>query len=169
MKVFDHSDINKSLAAILFSAPKSDKALSVINESAATYGIDYDSLLQDDFKIMALSASGITQDLFYALKDQSPFSIEEWALLLHISKRTIIRYKNDKKSFNSLSSDRIIELTKVIKRGVEVFGDRVKFNAWIRSNCYALGNVKPMYLMKNATGIQIILDQIGRIEHGILA
>ena len=168
MIIFNNAEIGKQLALILSPSDTSDQS-NVAMEAEGIYGLSYDALLEDDYRVMTLSEKGISQNLFYALKDVSPFNLEEWARFLHLSRRTIIRYKNEQKPFETLSTDRIIEISKLIKRGVEVFGTTKNFNYWLRSPVFALGNVPPMDFLQSSFGIKIILDQLGRIEHGILA
>ncbi len=168
MAVFNSLKINETLALIMATS-LSDSNDTIVSEPGVPYGMSFDVLLQDDFRIMQLSSLGISQDLFYGIKDVSPFSLDEWAAFLHISKRTIMRHKNDQKSFEALSSDRIIVLSRLLIRGAEVFGTVYKFNLWLRSPVFALGGELPFNLLKSATGIQVIIDELGRIEHGILA
>jgi uncharacterized protein (DUF2384 family) len=50
-----------------------------------------------------------------------------------------------------------------------VFGDKERFNVWLNATNIALGNVKPKDLLDNTFGISLLKDELGRIEHGILA
>lgn len=51
----------------------------------------------------------------------------------------------------------------ILGRGIEVFGDEEKFRDWYSTECPALGNKKPSECSDND-----VLDQLGRIEHGII-
>ena len=54
-------------------------------------------------------------------------------------------------------------------RGAEVFGDMENFSIWLHSENVGLGNIIPKNLLKTTFGIQLLMDELGRIEHGILA
>lgn len=106
---------------------------------------------------------------FKKVADKVPFTQQEWASILHISERTLQRYAKDNSSFNFGVIDRILQIDKVIKRGTEVFGNMDKFIRWLRSNPPALEGRISIEALKTIDGINMVLNQIGRIEHGVLA
>ncbi|HEY5391845.1 MAG TPA: antitoxin Xre/MbcA/ParS toxin-binding domain-containing protein, partial [Hanamia sp.] len=79
------------------------------------------------------------------------------------------RYSNDNGSFNSGVIDRILQVKKVLERGEEVFGSYEKFNLWLRGNPYMLEGQLSLHSLSSFDGINNVLTQLGRIEHGILA
>lgn len=58
---------------------------------------------------------------------------------------------------------------KVYKRAVEVFGGEEKALRWMEYPSVALGNIAPLELLNTSAGVQMLLDELGRIEHGIFA
>ncbi len=83
------------------------------------------------------------------------------------------RKKNDDKeknsSFKSQQSERILEIKQLYGKGVEVFGDRDGFDQWLIIENLPLGRIRPIDLLDTAVGIQMVMDELVRIEHGILA
>lgn len=61
------------------------------------------------------------------------------------------------------------QLNSLFNYGIEVFGNKDKFNAWLEIKNPALGNIKPKELLNNAAGIYLLKDELTRIEYGILA
>lgn len=55
----------------------------------------------------------------------------------------------------------------MIARGVEVFEDKDKFLAWIEQPNKGLAGKTPMSLLKSRFGIEMVLDELGRIEYGV--
>jgi putative toxin-antitoxin system antitoxin component (TIGR02293 family) len=106
---------------------------------------------------------------FKKIADKVPFTQKEWADILHISERTLQRYAKENGNFNFNVADRILQIDKVIKRGAEVFGNLDKFINWIRDNPYMLEGRLSVQSLASFEGINKILTQLGRIEHGILA
>jgi putative toxin-antitoxin system antitoxin component (TIGR02293 family) len=106
---------------------------------------------------------------FKKIADKVPFTQKEWSDILHISERTLQRYAKDNGVFNFSVVDRILQIDKVIKRGIEVFGNRDKFINWLRINPPALEGRISLYSLASFEGINLILIQLVRIEHGILA
>lgn len=106
---------------------------------------------------------------FKKIADKVPFTLQEWSELLHISERTLHRYAKANSSFPFSVVDRILQVDKVIKRGIEVFGNLDKFISWLRSGPYMLEGRLSFQSLRSFEGINLVLTQLGRIEHGILA
>lgn len=113
--------------------------------------------------------SGISFSSFLNIALKSPFSIEEWSQFLHLSERTMQRYKKEKRTFDTLQSEKILQITLLYKKGAEVFGSEENFNTWLDTLNLSLGKVKPKSLLDNAFGIELLNDELIRIEHGVLA
>jgi len=60
-------------------------------------------------------------------------------------------------------------MAKLYSRGEEVFGNMEKFREWMNTVLLPFGNKKPKEFLDTSLGIRMILDELGRIEHGILA
>lgn len=92
----------------------------------------------------------------------------EMADIVRTSDRTLRRY-TAKQKLNAEQSERVIELAKVYSRGEEVFGTLDAFKEWMNSTVMALGNKKPKEFLDTSMGIEMLMDELGRIEHGIFA
>ena len=79
------------------------------------------------------------------------------------------RYTKERKDFDPIQSEKILEVALVYKYGVEVFGNKEKFDIWLGAKNVALGNVAPKSLLDTTFGIGLLKDELTRIEHGILA
>lgn len=119
--------------------------------------------------LISMVRKGIKFNLFDEFAGQSPFSMHEWSGFLHLSERTMLRYKNEQKTFDVPQSEKIVEIYILYKKGIEVFGDSKKFNSWLETENLALGGVKPKTLLDSSFGINLLDDELGRIEYGVLA
>jgi putative toxin-antitoxin system antitoxin component (TIGR02293 family) len=136
----------------------------------STQKIHYDSI--DDRDILFLvkkSREGIKYSAFNNLQKDIPLKSEDWSRILHLSERTLQRYKKEKINFSPIYSERIIEVQLLFNKGVEVFGNAEKFYNWLNSKSIALGGVNPVSLLDNTFGIMMLKDELTRIEHGVLA
>ena len=66
-------------------------------------------------------------------------------------------------------SERILQIEILYSKGEVVFGDRENFTKWLETNNLALGDILPLDLLKTSFGIQLLIDELIRIEHGVLA
>ncbi|CAN5892213.1 hypothetical protein BH24BAC1_BH24BAC1_22830 [soil metagenome] len=133
---------------------------------------NFSSTLQDGRNILNLIAAvrqGISYSFFSSLVKESPFSLSEWSGFLHLSDRTIQRYKSEKKTFDPVHSEKILEITLLYKRGAVVFGNLDGFAIWLDTKSVALGGIVPKTLLDTSFGIGLLQDELTRIEHGVLA
>jgi len=137
-----------------------------LSEPMITYGaIDDNNILS----LIDAVRNGISYSFFNNLVRSSPFSWPEWSSFLHLSERTMQRYKKEKKNFGPVYSEKILEITMLYKYGRDVFGDEKNFHAWLNSTNVSLGNSSPKQLLDSNFGIEMVKDELGRIEHGVLA
>ena len=61
------------------------------------------------------------------------------------------------------------KLKALYAKGEEIFGDRKRFNTWLRRRSYPLGNIYPIDQVKTVAGITLIYDELIRIEFGATA
>lgn len=126
----------------------------------------------DDYSIhsfIALIREGITFPKFFNFTKRIPFTMQEWASFLHISERTLHRYQQDKRRFDALQSEKIVEIALIYKKGVHVFGSKDLFNSWLETNNIPFGHIQPKTLLDSSFGIQLIHDELVRIEQGTIA
>lgn len=128
-----------------------------------------DKSLDNSAQLLVIARNGIKYKLFEEIMKASPFSMKEWSRYLHLTERTIQRYKNENKSFEIIQSEKIIELSKMLKKGNEVFGNTDNFKKWLNTEIIAIGGVMPKDILDSSFGIDMVMDELGRIEHGILA
>ncbi|MFC2087879.1 antitoxin Xre/MbcA/ParS toxin-binding domain-containing protein [Bacteroidota bacterium] len=121
------------------------------------------------FKLIEASRNGIDFDTFDELTGNFPFEMSDWSKILHISERTIQRYRRDKKKLDSIHTDRFLHIVILLNKGIEVFGNPDNFLTWLNSKNISLGGLKPISLLDNAFGINMVTDELIKIEHGVLA
>lgn len=139
---------------------------SIINEPAVAYLPTADAGVMN---FIQSTRKGFTIHQFQQLSGKMKFSLQEWCNFLHLSERTLQRYKKNNSSFDSLQSERILEIVLLNKYGVKVFGSQDVFYSWLKESNVAMGGVLPVSLLNNTFGIQLIKQELGRIEYGVLA
>ena len=130
----------------------------------------YYEFADDDMaKLTNVVRDGLSYNYFSTLSDRIHIEMQEWADYLHISERTIQRYKKEGKVFDPIYSEKIILVELLYKKGVDVFGIEDNFYTWMDTRSIALVGVKPKDLLDTSFGITMVYDELGRIEHGIFA
>jgi len=106
---------------------------------------------------------------FKKIADKSPFTQAEWAAMLHLSERTLQRYAKNEGSFAPMNAERVLQIAKVLEQGKITFGKVESFYSWLKAEPYMLEGNLSINDLSTYDGIQKILIQLGRIQHGILA
>ncbi|MFN8330587.1 MAG: antitoxin Xre/MbcA/ParS toxin-binding domain-containing protein [Saprospiraceae bacterium] len=131
--------------------------------------ITYEDLLSDKLLIIAAIRAGIPYSLFHLIQAYTPFTEVDWADFLDISTKSLQRYRHSSRhNFKPLHSEKIIEIAEVTKVGLEVFEDMSKFKLWLNTPNYALGKIKPIELLKDSYGKELVIAELTRINQGIL-
>jgi len=131
--------------------------------------LPYSDLFSNKLLMISLIREGVSYEFFDAIQNFTPFSEKEWAQFLDISTKSLQRYKQSSKSFGPLQSEKIIELAEVTYLGLDVFGDIEKFKLWLNTPSFALNAIKPIELLRDSYGKEMVAAELTRINYGILA
>ncbi len=101
------------------------------------------------------------------ITDTVPFTQSEWANMLHLSERTLQRYAKNNSSFEGIYTDRILLLQEMIELGLETFTDADAFYRWLKKDKPVMGQLLNFESLYSDRGIQEVIDQLGRIQHGV--
>jgi len=118
--------------------------------------------------LITLGHHGVTKAALLNLVRYLSFSMNQIAELLPITERTIQRY-NRSQHFNRAVSEQILQIAEVMAKGVELFKDKNNFLAWMQQPNVALGKRPPISLLNSRFGTEMVLDELGRIEHGVVS
>jgi putative toxin-antitoxin system antitoxin component (TIGR02293 family) len=124
---------------------------------------------QRSYTLIKLVREGIPYSEFTKITNLVPFTSKEWATYLNISTRTLERHRDENKTFRQEQSERIVAIYQLLNYGISVFEYHQGFFDWLNAKSIALGGVKPKELLDTSIGIGMVKDELGRLEHGILA
>ncbi|MFT7035347.1 MAG: putative toxin-antitoxin system antitoxin component (TIGR02293 family) [Cyclobacteriaceae bacterium] len=127
---------------------------------------DSPSYLNDPAVRYMKANEGITKSDFISIASMTGLNLTEFSSLLPVSKRTIEKVK-EKELLSPQVSDRVLQVSALYQHGVNVLGDIISFKDWLSCPLMALGGEKPISFINNDTGISIVGDLLGRIEHGV--
>jgi putative toxin-antitoxin system antitoxin component (TIGR02293 family) len=118
--------------------------------------------------LIVLGHHGVTKGALLNLAKYLSFSMNQIAELLPITERTLQRYTRSQ-HFNRAVSEQILQIAEVVAKGIEVFEDKNNFLTWMQQPNVALGNRPPVSLLSSRFGTEMVLDELGRIEHGVVS
>ena len=156
--------LNKEISSI-FKGWKLEEKMS----DFYVIGMTFDDFLANKLAMIYLIRQGVPYSLFDSIQDYTPFTEHDWAGILDLSTKSLQRYKQSSKQFGPLQSEKIIEMAEVTNIGLDVFGDMEKFKQWLDTPNFALGKLKPIELLKDSYGKEMVIGELTRINYGILA
>lgn len=124
--------------------------------------------INSPYDLVDLARQGLFKSAIDSLAELLELPAKDLVKYLHISERTLQRY-DEKKKLSPELSDHVIQLARVYARAVEVFEDQNKAVKWLKYPILALGGVTPISCLDNFSGIELVLDELGRIEYGVYA
>jgi len=57
----------------------------------------------------------------------------------------------------------------MFRNGIRVFGNKESFVRWINKPAYGIGEIVPIEIINTSTDIDLIEDELSRIEYGASA
>ena len=129
--------------------------------------VTYADFIANKMLIIVAIRNGIPYSLFDVIQAYAPFSENDWANFLDLSTKSLQRYKQSSKQFKPNQSEKIIEMAEVTSVGLDVFGELDKFKLWLDTPNFALGKLKPMELLKDSYGKELVISELTRINYGI--
>ena len=158
----DTSKLDKEISNIVKHS-RFDKKFIVTKKK-----ITYSDFLSDKMLMILVIREGVPYSLFKLIQNSTPFTEDNWADFLDISTKSLHRYKQTSKSFKPIQSEKIIEMAEVTNVGLDVFGDMEKFKLWLETPNFSLGKLKPIELLKDSYGKELVISELTRINYGIL-
>jgi putative toxin-antitoxin system antitoxin component (TIGR02293 family) len=135
---------------------------------AVLFGADNDAVNPlSEQEWIKMIRSGLPCSTVSTLASKIDVPQKDVAAWLHTTTRTIQRAIEANTPLGLDLSDRVAQLIRVYCRCRDVFRDDNKVSVWLKSPNYALGNVSPVSLLDTIPGMEIVLDELGRIEHGV--
>lgn len=127
-----------------------------------------DKIVTNQSDLIDMARKGVPKNAVLKMAKQLSFSGKELSVIINLSERTLQRYPDDK-NLEKTASEKAIQLAKLYERGNEVWGNLELFKNWMRHKNPFLGSKAPLEILDTSFGFDMVLDEIGRIEHGILA
>lgn len=119
--------------------------------------------------IVSEAVAGVYASSFFDFADASGYPKEKLADILNISVKTLSRYKTSKTKMNPQNSEHLLKLFALYRKGISVFNSIASFNNWLEKPSFGLGGIVPFSYLNTISGIDIIIEELSRIEYGDLS
>lgn len=123
-------------------------------------------LTRTPLELVNVARNGIPRKAIDALAKKLNMPVANLTKYLHVSERTLHRYAPEKILSSDLS-DRVLQIAKVYTRCIEIFEDNNNAADWLKQPSIAFGNIPPIELLDTSTGIEMVIDELTRIEYGV--
>jgi len=138
--------------------------------TAARVLTKYRQALRSDLTIVKTSNDGVDATVFSELHEISGIKRQFLAeSIFDVSLKTMMRYEKENKKLNPKHSEIALKLMSLFRKGIEIFGSLTSFVSWLDKPALGLGDQVPMLMLNTITGMDLVEEELLRIEHGALA
>ena len=127
-----------------------------------------DIKIKSTFDYIELSRKGLTVNQLYKILDYINMNVRELSTIISLSERQLNRYEKGQILRTDISAQ-LIQIVELYTKGYELFEDKSKFQKWMNAEIVGLGSVKPKSLLDTTFGIQMVVNELGRLEYGIIS
>jgi len=144
-----------------------EPAASYLKEPEVFYG--YRPAYTDNISLLMRSKQGLNAKAALDFLSLSGFTQDEFQETFKTTVKTIQNHVTRALTLDAALSEKLLKSFALFDKGTEVFGSASNFHQWLNTPAYGLGNQLPFNLMDTITGIQLITEELIRIEYGDLA
>jgi putative toxin-antitoxin system antitoxin component (TIGR02293 family) len=126
-------------------------------------------MVQDRNRLVMAALRGVPALLFFDVADQTGYRREQLAEVFDTSLKTFQRYEREARNLNPQDSEKVLKIQSLFAKGEEVFGSLTAFRRWMDKPAFGLGGQVPFSLLHTSGGIDLVMDELVRIEFGDLA
>jgi len=123
---------------------------------------------QNPLEIIEAIRDGVDKSEVVRIFDGLDIPVSHVGNYLSLTYRTFLR-KSDNEKMTKQDTEMVYKLYLLKKRGERIFGNGDAFIDWLNTELQTFGDRKPAELIDTEYGIEMVLTELGRIEHGIFA
>jgi putative toxin-antitoxin system antitoxin component (TIGR02293 family) len=151
---------------------------NTVNDYAVAYekptpiGVDaaaYHSFYANPVALLTSSKKGLEAKAALDFLNLSGFSHQQFQDTFKTTVKTIQNYTNQAQKLDASLSEKILKAFSLFEKGIAVFGSADVFYNWLNQPAYGLGNQIPFDILDTFTGVNLIEEELIRLEYGDLA
>lgn len=129
----------------------------------------YEKELSNPIAMVMKAAEGLAISVFDGLMQVTALNKNQLAAFIDATPKTIDNYRLRRHKLGRIESEQLLQLMALYKKGNEIFGDSESFNHWLKQPAAGLGGIIPFDLLYTQGGINLVMEELLRIEYGALA
>lgn len=129
----------------------------------------FEKELSNPVALVMRAAEGLTISFFDEIIKLTLLTKNQLAAFIDATPKTIDNYRVRRHKLGRLESEQLLQLLSLYKKGQEIFGDSEDFNRWLKQPAVGLGGILPFELLYTPGGINLVMEELLRIEYGALA
>jgi len=129
----------------------------------------YEKKYENSISLFLSSKKGLDPQAAFDLISITAMPGSKIESILYVTIKTLTNYMQRKTTLNAAMSEKVLSIFALYQKGISIFGNVQEFNKWMAAPSFGLGNQLPGDLMTTMTGINLINEELTRIEYGDIA
>jgi putative toxin-antitoxin system antitoxin component (TIGR02293 family) len=129
----------------------------------------YEKELSNPIVMVMKAAKGLPISVFDEIIRMSALNKSQLAAFIDVTPKTIDNYRLRRYRLGRIESEQLFQLMSLYKKGQEIFGNSEPFNQWLKQPASGLGGMVPFDLLYTQGGINLVMEELIRVEYGTFA
>jgi len=150
-----------------FKAPAEKSPATSVQEAARVLGLR--RVPANELELADMARKGLPSATLSRLSGSLGWTRAALIEQLGIAPRTAARRLTRREPLSTAESERVLRLARVLTRAIDVFESQDAAKQWLQEPSTALGGRKPIDLLATDIGTEVVLNELGKIDHGFFA
>jgi len=128
----------------------------------------YEKELSNPVAMVLKASEGLAIAVFDALMQITALNTKQLAAFIDTTPQTINNYRVRRHNLGRMASEQLLQLLALYKKGQEIFSSSEAFNQWLKQPASGLGSIIPFDLLYTSGGINLVMEELLRIEYAAL-
>lgn len=130
--------------------------------------VPYQTYFESPVNRLSVIKGGLSSSSLNDLLAISGSTRLDMARKLDLTEPTLRKHLSNAKELSTSLSEHVLFLLELYDKGIDTFGSIDEFRNWLQQHNIGI-DAKPNDLLDSITGINIVMNELNRIDHGILA
>ena len=130
--------------------------------------VPYQTYFESPINRLSVIKGGLSSSSLKDLLEISGSTRLDIARKLDITEPTLRKHLSNVKELSTSLSEHVLFLLELYDKGIDTFGSVQEFKNWLPQHNIGI-DAKPNDLLDSITGINMVMNELHRIDHGILA